>query len=50
MAKQEKTEAITSALQLCEDVSALYLNQMFSDITFIVNGEKLHAHKVQPVI
>jgi hypothetical protein len=33
--------------KLCEDISSLYLNEKFSDVILVLDGEKLHAHKVR---
>jgi hypothetical protein len=33
-----------------EDTCSLYLNEKFSDVILVVDGEKLHAHKVQFII
>jgi BTB/POZ domain-containing protein 9 len=36
---------ISDVSKLCEDISSLYLNEKFSDVVLVVDGEKLHAHK-----
>jgi hypothetical protein len=33
-----------------EDTCSLYLNEKFSDVILVVDGEKLHAHKVRFII
>jgi hypothetical protein len=33
-----------------EDTTSLYLNEKFSDVILVVDGEKLHAHKVRFII
>lgn len=46
----ENRVAIKDCCQLVEDFSALCLNQNFSDITLILDGENIYAHKVwQPL-
>ncbi|KAJ3646551.1 hypothetical protein Zmor_024135 [Zophobas morio] len=35
-----------SSLKLSRDISLLYLNERYSDVTLIVNDERLYAHKM----
>jgi hypothetical protein len=41
---------IRDVSKLYEDISSLYLNKKFSDVILVLDGEKLHAHKVQFII
>jgi hypothetical protein len=42
--------SVSDVSKLCEDISSLYLNEKFSDVVLVVDGEKLHAHKVRFII
>ena len=46
MLESDETVTITDTTELLGDVASLYLNQKFSDITLLVNDQKLYAHKV----
>ncbi|KAJ3647099.1 hypothetical protein Zmor_024640 [Zophobas morio] len=46
MAQSNETVTITDTIKLLEDVASLYLNQKFSDITLLIDDQKLYAHKV----
>ena len=46
MVKIGETVTITDTTKLLGDVASLYLNQKFSDIALLVDGEKIYAHKV----
>jgi hypothetical protein len=41
---------ISDVSKLCEDISSLYLNEKFSDVILVVDGHKLHSHKVRCII
>jgi hypothetical protein len=41
---------ISDVSKLCEDISSLYLNEKFSDVILVVDGHKLHAHKVRFIV
>ena len=46
MVKSDESVTITDTTKLLGDVASLYLNQKFSDITLLVDDQKLYAHKV----
>ncbi|XP_063903916.1 BTB/POZ domain-containing protein 9-like [Zophobas morio] len=46
MVQSDETVTITDTTKLLEDVASLYLSQKFSDITLLVDDQKLYAHKV----
>ncbi|VVC26833.1 Hypothetical protein CINCED_3A008510 [Cinara cedri] len=46
VAKQHSYEQIDHAHFLANDIGTLYLNDRFSDIVLVVNGERFHAHRV----
>ena len=46
MLESDETVTITDTTELLGDVASLYLNQKFSDITLLVDDQKLYAHKV----
>ncbi|XP_063904304.1 BTB/POZ domain-containing protein 9-like [Zophobas morio] len=46
MLESDETVTITDTTELLGDVTSLYLNQKFSDITLLVDDQKLYAHKV----
>ena len=46
MVQSDETVTITDTTKLLGDVASLYLNQKFSDITLLVDDQKLYAHKV----
>ncbi|KAJ3647097.1 hypothetical protein Zmor_024639 [Zophobas morio] len=46
MVQSDETVTITDTTKLLGDVASLYLNQKFSDIALLVDGQKLYAHKV----
>jgi hypothetical protein len=41
---------IRDVSKLYEDISSLYLNKKFPDVILVLDGEKLHAHKVRFII
>lgn len=41
------TITISDTSQFSKDISALYLNDRFSDVILIVDGTELHAHGVR---
>jgi hypothetical protein len=41
---------VSDVSKLYEDTTSLYLNQKFSDVILVLDGEKLHAHKVRFII
>ncbi|XP_025196538.1 BTB/POZ domain-containing protein 9-like isoform X2 [Melanaphis sacchari] len=44
--KQHSYEQIDHAHFLANDIGTLYLNDRFSDVVLVVNGERFHAHRV----
>ena len=46
MVQSDESVTITDTTKLLGDVASLYLNQKFSDITLLVDDQKLYAHKV----
>ena len=46
MVESDETVTITDTTELLGDVASLYLNQKFSDITLLVDDQKVYAHKV----
>ncbi|XP_050538973.1 BTB/POZ domain-containing protein 9 isoform X2 [Daktulosphaira vitifoliae] len=46
IAKQHSYEQIDHAHFLASDIGTLYLNDRFSDVVLLVNGERFHAHRV----
>ena len=46
MVKSDESVTVTDTTKLLGDVASLYLNQKFSDITLLVDDQKLYAHKV----
>jgi hypothetical protein len=41
---------ISNDSKMSEDITSLYLNEKFSDVILVLDGKKLHAHKVQFII
>ncbi|XP_025418018.1 BTB/POZ domain-containing protein 9 isoform X3 [Sipha flava] len=46
LTKQHSYEQIDHAHFLANDIGSLYLNDRFSDVVLVVNGERFHAHTV----
>ncbi|RZC34490.1 BACK, BTB, and/or F5 F8 type C domain containing protein, partial [Asbolus verrucosus] len=45
--EETKDVVFTNVSQLVQDISVLYLNQKFSDVTLILDGQKMCAHKIE---